>query len=284
MRGSSWLRSIVVMSGAVMATVILLAGPAESRKKRTPTPTPTPTATPTATPEVKLWNFDQDKQHQIAQGWTAIEGDWEVLADPSAPSPPNVFGLGPGRLIKSVINGLDYSVFTVVSDPTEYADFTLEASFKAKKGYFDCSGGLIFRYTDPKNFYLLEAGCPSDYFVLHRMLGGKSETLRQTVIPIDQGVWYRLKVSAEGDRIICYSNGKMAFDVTDSRIKRGRIGLWARDDSEPMFDDIKLTLPLSTGGAAEGARPAAEAAPPGGGGAPPPLPEGGGGAPPPLPR
>jgi len=213
-----------------------------------------------------VWNFDQDKQHQIAQGWTAIEGDWEVLSDPSAPSPPNAFGLGPGRVVKSLINGLEYSVYTVVSDPTEYADFTLETSFKAKKGYFDCSGGLIFRYEDPKNFYLLEAGCPSDYFVLYRVFGGNSESLKQTMIPIDQGVWYTLKVSAQGDRIVCYSNGKMAFDVTDNRIKQGRIGLWARDDSEPLFDNVKLTLLRPTGGAAEGAPPG------GGGGAPPPLP------------
>ena len=264
MRGSSWLRSIVVASGAVMAAVILLAGPAESKKK--PTPTVTPTATPTATPIVKVWNFDNDKQHQIAQGWTALEGDWEVLPDPTAPSPPNGFGLGPGRLVKSLMEGLEYSVYTVVSDPTEYTDFTLEASFKAKKGWFDCSGGLLFRYQDPKNYYLLEAGCPTDYFALFRMMGGKFESLKQTVVPIDQGLWYTLKVVTEGDRIVCYSNNKMAFDVNDNRIKHGRIGLWARDDSEPLFDNVKVTLPLSAGGAAEGAPPG------GGGGAPPPLP------------
>jgi 3-keto-disaccharide hydrolase len=247
MSGGFWLRGAAVATAAVATAVILYVPPAYSRRKK-PTPTPTATATPTPTPEVKSWNFDQDKAHQMAQGWSAVEGDWEVLPDPTAPSPPNGFGLSPsfGREVRSLTAGLEYNISAVVSDPTEYSDFTLEASFKAKKGWFDCSGGLIFRYADPKNYYLLQAGCPTDFFALYRMMGGKPELLKQTIVPIDQGVWYKLKVVAQGDHISCYSNDKMAFDVTDSRIRRGRIGLWAHNDSLALFDDVKLTLPLAT--------------------------------------
>lgn len=260
MRGGSWLRGAVLMAAATAAAIVLYAPPAHSRKK--PTPTPTATATPTATPEVRSWNFDSDTTHKMAQGWTAVEGDWEVQSDPTAPSPPNGLGLGSslGREAKSLTAGLEYNVYAVVSDPTEYSDFTLEAAFKAKKGWFDCSGGLIFRYSDPKNYYLLQAGCPSDFFALYRMSGGKAEVLKQTVVPIDQGVWYKLKVVAEGDHISCYSNDKMAFDVNDNRIRRGRIGLWAHDDSLALFDDVKLTLPLAT--AAGEATPSTAAPPP----------------------
>ena len=47
-----------------------------------------------------------------------------------------------------------------MKDPTEYSDFTLEAEFKPIKGYFDCSGGLIVRYNNPDNYYVLRAGMP----------------------------------------------------------------------------------------------------------------------------
>ena len=245
MRGNSRLRIAIMLMASLVATSVLYAPPAHAKHKAkaTPTPTPIPTPSPTPAPIVKEWNFDQDKPGEIAQGWTAVEGDWVVLSDPTAPSAPNAFGMESGRLLKSLMAGLAYSTLTVVSDPTEYSDFTYEAQFKAKKGYFDCSGGLIFRYVDPKNYYLLSAQCPNDFLVLTRMTDGKPEDLKQTVVPIDQGVWYQIKVVTEADHIACYANDKMAFDVTDSKIKQGRIGLWSRDDSEPLFDNVKLTLP-----------------------------------------
>ncbi len=250
MRGISHLTIPAMVIASLAAAAILHAPPAYARKKKaapTPTATPVPTPMPTPAPEVKQWNFDQDKADAIAQGWTAVEGDWVVLSDPTAPSPPNGFGLAAGREVKSLMNGLNYSVLAVISDPTEYSDFTLETAFKAKKGWFDCSGGLVFRYADPKNYYVLSAGCPSDYFALTRVSNGNPETLKQTVVPLDQGVWYQLKVVADGEHLSCYSNDKMAFDVSDSKIKRGRIGLWALNDSQPLFDNVKLTLAPGTG-------------------------------------
>ena len=74
----------------------------------------------------------------------------------------------------------------VMTDPPEYSDFTVETSFKSLGGRFDCSGGLIFRYVDDKNFYLLSAGCPSDYFALSRMTNGKLDVLKQSVVPTDR--------------------------------------------------------------------------------------------------
>lgn len=282
MSGRSWLGRPAVIAAAITMGLFLITPAAYSRRKATPTPTPTPMPTPAPTPEAKIWNFDSDKAHQVAQGWQALAGDWEVQGDATAPSPPNTYGLPPGRLMRSLLSGLEYYPMTILNDPTEYSDFTLETAFKAKKGYFDCSAGLIFRYAGPKDYYVLGAGCPSDYFALYRVKGGQATTLRQTVNPIDEGVWYQLKVTAKGDRFTCYLNNKVVFDVSDSKISKGRIGLWARDDSQVRYDNVTLTLPLPTD-----AVPGAEVSP--GAEMPPVMPgapgEGGpgGGAPPPLP-
>jgi hypothetical protein len=254
---SSWLRGAVVVAAGVMLTVLATSPAAWSKKKKAapePTPTLTPTATPT--PEVHVWNFDQDKSGAAPAGWKAVEGEWQVIPDPSAPSKPNTYGLPAGRLITSLTHALEYYPMAVQTDPTEYSDFTLEAQFKSAGGRFDCSGGLIFRYVDDKNFYLLSAGCPNDYFALSRMFGGKIETLKQSVVPTDKDTWYRLKVTAQGGHFMCYDNGKMIFDFDDSKIRKGRIGLWTRDDSQVEFDDVTITVLTSgavdtgTGGAA----------------------------------
>jgi hypothetical protein len=241
---NSWLRSAaVVAAGALM--IVLIFSPAafsKPKKKKEPEPTPTLTPTPTPTPEVHLWNFDSDKAGEMPAGWKAIEGDWQVIADPSAPSKPNVFGLPAGRMLKSLESLLAYYPIAIETDPTEYSDFTLEAQFMSAGGRFDCSGGLIFRYVDEKNFYLLSAGCPSDYFALSRMTNGQLSTLKQSVVPTDKGTWYRLKVSAQGGHFVCYDDDKMIFDFDDNKIAKGKIGVWAADDSQAEFDDIKLTV------------------------------------------
>ncbi|MGH7924724.1 MAG: family 16 glycoside hydrolase [Candidatus Binatus sp.] len=242
---NSWLRNAAVLAAGLVMTVLVTSPAAYSRQKRkkaevTPTETLTPTATPT--PEVHVWNFDQDKAGEVPAGWKALEGGWQVIPDPTAPSKPNTFGLPAGRLFKSLTNALEYYPMAIETDPTEYSDFTLEAQFKSAGGRFDCSGGLIFRYVDAKNFYLLSEGCPSDYFALSRMTNGQLVGLKQSVVPTDKDTWYRIKVRAQGGHFMCYHDDKMIFDFDDSKIAKGKIGVWARDDSQAQFDDVKITV------------------------------------------
>jgi hypothetical protein len=257
------MRSAVVVAAGVLVMVLLVSPAAHSRSKKKAAATPTPTLTPTSTPtpEVHVWNFDSDKAANVPAGWKALEGDWQVIPDPTAPSQPNTYGLtGKGSWIKSLTNALEYYPMTIMTEPTEYSNFTLESAFKSVEGRFDCSGGLIFRYVDANNFYLLSAGCPNDYFALSRMLNGKIETLKQTVHPTDKDIWYKLKVVAQGGHFMCYDDNKMEFDFDDNKIAKGKIGLWARDDSQARFDNVTITV--LTGAAAEGeATPEASASP-----------------------
>jgi Domain of Unknown Function (DUF1080) len=260
--GNFWLRSAAVVIAGIATTVLVISPAAYSKSKKKKgaetTPTATLTPTPTPTPEVHVWNFDQDKAGEVPAGWQAVEGDWQVIPDPSAPSKPNTFGLPAGRLVKSLTSALEYYPMAIQTDPTEYSDFTLEAQFQSTGGRFDCSGGLIFRYVDAKNFYLLSAGCPSDYFALSRMTDGQLVGLKQSVVPTDKDTWYRLKVTAQGGHFMLYDDDKMIFDFDDSKIAKGKIGLWARDDSQAEFDDVKLTI---LGSDDSGAAPAAAPSP-----------------------
>jgi len=265
-----WLRSAALIVAGVMVAVVTAAPPAYSKpkkKKEAATPTATLTATPTPTPEAKVWNFDTDKAGQLADGWQDLDGaGWEVFSDPTAPSQPNDFGLPAGRMLSSLTHGLEYHPMVVMKDPTEYSDFTIEAQFKPIKGYFDCSGGLVVRYSNPENYYVLAFGCPSDYVQLLRMYKGKMDQIQQKVVAIDAGNWYKIKLDVQADHFIAYDEGKMLFDVQDNKIAKGRIGLWSSNDSQARFDNLTLTLPLP--GASGGDTGAGAGTP----GAPPPPP------------
>src|SRR5277367_1676727 len=122
-KGNFWLRSAAVVTAGIAMTVLVISPAAYSKPKKKkaaaePTATLTPTATPT--PEVHLWNFYQDKAGEVPAGWKAIEGDWQVIPDPSAPSKPNTYGLPAGRLLKSLTSALEYYPMAIQTDPTEY--------------------------------------------------------------------------------------------------------------------------------------------------------------------
>lgn len=230
----------------VLATmaIVLLATPAFAHKPKTTASTAD--STKASLPMTRTWNFDHDKTNRLATGWTAVEGNWEVLPDATAPSPPNTFGLPPGRLMASLTHLLNYHSIAVVSGPDEYSDLTVKVDFEPIKGRLDCSGGIVLRYVNPKNYYALTVGCPSDYFRLVRVLKGTPHLLGEQVVPADTHKWYKLEVRAQGSEFTCYDNNKVTLDVSDSKITKGRVGLWAANDSEARFDNFTITVPRTS--------------------------------------
>ncbi len=228
---------------ATMA-IVLLATPAFAHKPKTTASTAD--STKSSSPMTRTWNFDHDKTNRLAAGWTAVEGNWEVLPDATAPSPPNTLGLPPGRFLASLTHLLNYHSIAVVSGPDEYSDLTVRVDFEPVKGYLDCSGGIIVRYVNPQNYYALTVGCPSDYFRFVRVLKGKPHMLGEQVVATDIHKWYKLEVRAQGNEFTCYDNDKMILDVSDPKIAKGRVGLWAANDSQARFDNFSITPPRTS--------------------------------------
>lgn len=264
----TWLRSAALIAAGVTVLVVMSSPPAFSKpkkKKETPTATPTAVPTPVPTPAPQVWNFDGDKAGEPSAAWQDVDGaGWQVFSDPTAPSQPNDFGLPSGRMVSSLTHGLEYHPKVVMKDATEYSDFTVEVQFKPIKGYFDCSGGLIVRYANPDNFYVLRMGCPSDYVQLLRTYQGKLDQLQQKVVAIDAGNWYKIKLEVQGDHFIAYDEGKLLFDVQDNKIAKGRLGLESSNDSQSRYDNLTLTLPLPGAASADtgGGAPAGTPPPP----------------------
>jgi len=201
----------------------------------------------------KMWDFDHDRGYSKPQDWIAVAGDWRVLIDPDAPSEPNTLGL-PGyglphtqqvKIWFTSFFSTDY-LLAIPRDTTEYSDFSYEAAFKPWGGAWGSYAGLVFRYTDPQNYYILAAVCPKDTLTLFRMSGGQLNTIKEVPATLERGRWYTFKIDARGGHFIAYLDGKQMFAADDSSIVKGRIGVWSQNDSRVSFDNIKLT-PAASG-------------------------------------
>ena len=196
----------------------------------------------------KTWDFDHDRGYQLPQDWTAVSGSWKVLIDRDAPSEPNTLGL-PGyglprtRQVKLWLDSFfsTHYLLAIPKEATEYTDFSYEAAFKPWGGAWGSYAGLVFRYTDPQNYYVLAAACPKDSLALYRMSGGQLNLIKEVPATVERGRWYTFKVDARGGNFTAYLDGKRMFQAQDGALAKGRIGVWSQNDSRVSFDNIKLT-------------------------------------------
>ena len=84
---------------------------------------------------------------------------WEIIKDDSAPSKPNVFA--------QVSNDATGGRFPLaVYEKASLKDGTLSVKFKAISGSADQAAGLVWRYKDPDNYYIVRANALEDNVVL----------------------------------------------------------------------------------------------------------------------
>jgi hypothetical protein len=173
-------------------------------------------------------------------------GVWTVVGDATAPTPPNV-------LAQTDQDATGYRFPVCVLDAVSVADVDLSVRFKPVKGSVDQAAGLVWRYRDPDNYYLLRANALENNLVLYKVEAGKRSDLKPKgagmfaygkKTKVASGVWGTLRVVAQGALFQAYLNGEKLFEVEDRTfVGAGQIGVWTKADSVTYFDDLRI-VPL----------------------------------------
>jgi len=178
-------------------------------------------------------NFDRDKVGALPAGWQAgVTGrgtpKWSVVADPGAPSAPNV-------LQQSRSGSFPWCVRRDVS----VADGFVEVRFKPISGGQDQAGGIVWRWKDGDNYYVARANALENNVSLYYTANGKRITLKYVDAPVAANVWHTLRVEFAGAKIKVVLNGKTYIELQDSHITgAGAVGVWTKADSVTAFDDF----------------------------------------------
>src|SRR5215472_8995417 len=187
------------------------------------------------------YSFDNDtvgampvKFHSARTG-QGTESKWEVMADPTAPSKPNV-------VAQTSTDKTDYRFPLLIADEGAFKDLELSVKFKAVSGEVDRAGGLVFRLKDANNYYIVRANALEDNYRLYHVVAGKRRQFAGANFKVTSGEWHELRVECVGNKIICYYDGAKKIEATDDTFKDGgKIGLWTKADSVTYFDDLKVT-------------------------------------------
>ncbi|MCI0366125.1 MAG: DUF1080 domain-containing protein [Phycisphaerales bacterium] len=188
-------------------------------------------------------NFDKNATGKLPEGWKA-EGTnqkgpvatWQVMADPTAPSGPNVLAL-------SKINHDSGDTYNICwSDRITFKDGQIEVRFKAISGEEDQGGGVIWRARDKNNYYIARYNPLEENYRVYFVKDGARKQLATQKIAIPAGEWHTMKIEHKGDHIECSLDGKKHLDVHDATFaSEGGVGLWTKADAVTSFDDLKVT-------------------------------------------
>jgi len=160
------------------------------------------------------------------------EGKWEVMADPTAPSKPNV-------VAQTSTDKTDYRFPLLISDEGSFKDLELSVKFKAVAGEVDRAAGLVFRLQDANNYYVVRANAAEDNYRLYHVIKGSRRQFAGANFKVTSGEWHEIRVECIGNKIICYYDGQRKIEATDDTFKdAGKIGLWTKADSVTYFDDL----------------------------------------------
>jgi len=187
------------------------------------------------------YNFDSDSAGQLPNKFHASrtgqgsESKWAVMADPTAPSKPNV-------VAQTSTDKTDYRFPLLIADEGSFRDLDISVKFKAVSGSVDQAGGLVFRLKDANNYYIVRANALEDNYRLYHVVNGGRVQFAGANFKVSSGAWHELRVEAVGNKFTCYFDGAKKIEATDDTFKdAGKVGLWTKADSVTYFDDLRVT-------------------------------------------
>ncbi|MBI3695934.1 MAG: DUF1080 domain-containing protein [Acidobacteria bacterium] len=193
--------------------------------------------------------FDSARPGSLPAGWTSAmthtggAPKWEVVQDSAAPSKPNV-------LAQTSSDRTSGRFPLAVYEKANFKDGELSATFKTISGSGDQAAGLVWRYRDPDNYYIVRANALEDNVVLYKVEGGKRISLAPKGTPsrtygvkhkVPKQTWTKLGVSFSGNQFVVSLDGQKIMEVEDSTFPgAGKVGLWTKADSVTYFDDFEV--------------------------------------------
>jgi hypothetical protein len=193
-------------------------------------------------------NFESDKVGAAPKKLTTAltgqgkAGVWVVMKDDASPDQGNV-------LAQTDADATDYRFPLCVYDGVTAKDADISVKFKAISGNKDRAAGVVWRYRDKDNYYIVRANALENNVVLYKMQNGKRQDLPVKGegrsygkrVPVPKNQWSELRVTAKGNLFTVWLNGQKLYEVEDGTFtEAGKVGLWTKADSVTYFDDLKV--------------------------------------------
>ncbi|OAS17730.1 polysaccharide lyase family 8 super-sandwich domain-containing protein [Paenibacillus oryzisoli] len=168
-----------------------------------------------------------DFNNGLATGWTPTSGTWSVQSSQYS-----------GQAGSS-------NSFSIAGEST-WTDYTLEAKVSVTSNTNgNKDAGLVARYTDANNHYLLylknNDHSSSRKMELIKSVNGVKTVLGYASPSIVPDTFYTYKIVLNGSTIFVYKDGALQFTAEDTAFTSGKIGARTYASTKAYFDDVSVT-------------------------------------------
>src|SRR6266849_9229645 len=201
------------------------------------------------TASAQLVRFDRGVPGKLPAGWSVAmthEGappQWEIVRDESAPRPPYV-------LAQTSQDKTAGRFPLAIWERAAIRDGEVSVVFKTVDGTVDQAAGIVWRYQDPNNYYIVRANALENNVVLYKVENGVRLSIAPKGLPsrsygvkrqIPKNQWNTLKIAFKDSSFTVFLNGERLFEQEDRTFtEAGKTGLWTKADSVTYFDEFTV--------------------------------------------
>lgn len=201
------------------------------------------------TTHAEVIRFEGSAAGTLPPGWkvamthAGAPPQWEVVRDESAPKPPFV--------LAQVSRDTTAGRFPLaIWDRLTVRDGEISVAFKPVAGTVDQAAGIVWRYQDQDNYYIVRANALENNVVLYRVEKGVRLSIAPKGLPsrsygvkhpIPSGRWNNLRVTFQGSVFAVFLNEERLFETEDHTFPQaGKTGLWTKADSLTYFSGFTV--------------------------------------------
>jgi hypothetical protein len=130
-----------------------------------------------------------------------------------------------------------------IADRPVAKNVEVQLPFVAHEGGSARVAGLVLRFADPQDFYVVEADALAGRVRFLSVINGERREITDRDARLIIGKAETLGVKVTDDRFKVTLDGKPLFETTDPGLTAaGRLGIWSRADSNTSFGDLFITV------------------------------------------
>ncbi|HVU27270.1 MAG TPA: family 16 glycoside hydrolase [Verrucomicrobiae bacterium] len=176
-------------------------------------------------------------------------GDWKIVMDEVASAfapltPQAAQAATPHKqpvLAQTNVDPTDERFPMFVYDGETFRDFKLTTQFKIINGVMEQMAGVVFRFQNESNFYVVRASALGRNLRFYKVVDGIRSDPIGPALDISTGAWHSLAIQCQGNQITCWLDDKLAMpSLNDNTFSAGKIGFWTKSDSLTYFGDTTI--------------------------------------------
>ena len=174
-------------------------------------------------------------------------GEWKIIRDEVPPLLAPLSPQAPVVTRRTVVaqtstDPTDERFPMLIYDGETFKDFDLTTRFKIAGGTVEQMAGIVFRYQNESNCYVIRASAPGKNVRFYKVVDGIRSDPIGPALNISTGAWYTLTVQCRGNQITCWLDGKLVMPpLQDNSFAAGKIGFRTKSDAVGYFGDTAIT-------------------------------------------